>query len=158
MPTKTHRIIRKVAPILDRIEPYAIFVAYLAVGIMATFSWVFPPKVSDTVGNYSLWTQSALLSVGAILGLIGHMFDKVLIEFWGLCACVGGIFITLCAVISIMVNEAQYNYGQFAGLILLALGLLFSHGFKLYHDITKAWINLTPAEIARIYKEASNLK
>ena len=152
MPTRTHRIIRKVAPFLDRMEPYAIFVAYIAVGIMAAFVWVFPPKVASETAEHSIIIEGVLLSIGAILGLWGHIQKKELIEFWGLCSSVGGVFILLAMTIESVLYRQQYNYGQIIGLVILALSLMFSHGFKLYHEITRDWINLTPSEIKKIYR------
>lgn len=151
MPTRTHRAIRRVAPFLDRMEPYAIFTAYIAVGIMAAFVWVFPPKVASSTAEHSLIIEGALLSLGAVLGLWGHIHKKVLIEFWGLCAATGGVGVLLAMVIESVLYQRMYNYGQFIGLVLLAMTLMFAHGFKLYHEITRDWINLTPSEIDKIY-------
>lgn len=153
MPTRTHRFVRKVSPFLDRIEPFAIFSVYIAVGVMAAFAWVFPPKVSSDSTDFSLWVEAILLTIGCVIGLWGHITKSELIEFYGLIASAGGVSIFLSMTLEIIIYQHQYNYGQIIGLILLALSLMFSHGFKLYHDITKDWINLTPSEIANIYSK-----
>lgn len=152
MPTRTHRVVRKLSPFLDRVEPYAIFGAYIAVGIMALFAWVFPPKVTNNATEVSMLIEAALLSIGCVMGLWGHIAKRELIEFYGLISSIGGIVILLSFTIEVVLYGNQWNYGQIIGLILLALALMFSHGFKLYHDITRDWINLTPTEIAQIYK------
>lgn len=153
MTTRTHRFVRKIAPLLNKVEPYAIFFVYISAGIMAFFAWVFPPKVTVTMDGNSLIIQAVLLSIGAVLGLWGHTAKQELVEFWGLCAVSGGVFVLLCNVIAVMIYDEQYNYGQFAGMILLSLGFMISHGFKLYHDITESWINLPPAVIHKIYSD-----
>lgn len=153
MTTRTHRAVRKIAPLLNRIEPIAMFLVYIATGIMAFFAWAFPPKVAFTMGDQSLIIQAILLTIGSILGLFGHMLRHELCEFWGLLCSVGGVFILLSNVLAVVIYQGQWNYGQFAGLILLALGFMISHAFKLYHDITESWINLPPAMIDKIYSE-----
>ena len=151
MTTRTHRIIRKFAPYLNRVEPYAIFVVYIAAGIMAFFAWVFPPKVAEVMGDYSTTVEAILLTVGCILGLWGNTIRNELLAFWGLISVTGGVFILFSVVIAHMIYNDQWNYGQFAGIILLALSLMFAHGFKLYHEITESWINLPPATLNKIY-------
>ena len=153
MTTKTHRVIRRIAPYLNRIEPYAIFVVYVAAGIMAFFAWVFPPKVAMMMGDSSTLIEAILLSVGCILGLWGNTIRSTITEFWGLLCVGGGVFILFSIVLGIMIYENQYNYGQFAGAILLALALIFSHGFKLYHELTESWIDLPTETINRIYEQ-----
>lgn len=152
MTTRTHRAVRKLAPFLNRIEPLTIFLVYLSVGTMAFFAWFFPPNASSNTGAYSLLIEAILLTVGFVLGLWGHTGRRPLIEFYGLCASAGGTFIFLCIVIGVVVNNSAYNYGQFVGIILLSLGLMVSHGFTLYHEITESWINAPSAVIQRIYE------
>lgn len=152
MTTKTHRAVRKIAPILNRIEPFAIFVAYIGIGIMAAFAWFFPAKVSDNMSTQSAIIEALLMSVGALFGLWGHATKRELVEFYGICACAGGLFIFLCIVINSFVYEHQYNYGQIIGLILLAMGLVATHGFKLYHNITESWINAPAPLLQKIYE------
>lgn len=153
MTTRTHRAVRKIAPLLNKIEPFAIFLVYIAAAIMAFFAWAFPPKVASTMGEYSLIIQAILLTAGAVIGLCGHLVRHCLTEFYGLSCVAWGIFILLCNVIAVMKYDGQYNYGQFAGIILLALGFIASHLFKLYHDITESWINLPPETLNKIYSE-----
>ena len=153
MPTKTRRAVRKIAPILDKIEPFAVFFAYIAVGIMALFAWVYPPQVTAFAGTPSLIIEAVLLSAGCVLGLWGHIIKSAIIELYGVISTAGGLFILLTVVINVMIHEELYNYGQFAGLILLAFGLLSSYGFKLYHAITENWIHPPANIIKKIYKD-----
>lgn len=153
MTTKTHRAVRKIAPVLNRIEPFAIFLAYLSVALMAFFSWFYPPKVTQITGSDSSFIEGILLTAGAILGLWGLLAKKELLEFWGLICAIGGVIITLSTMVAIVRYYEQYNYGQFVGMAFLALGLMFSHGFRLYHEITESWINLPPSVINKIYNE-----
>lgn len=152
MTTRTHRAVRRIAPFLNRIEPFAIFVAYISVGIMAIFAWIFPPKVAAYTGTASLIIEAILLSLGCALGLWGHILKSAIIELYGLISTAGGLFILLTVVISAIISDNQYNYGQFAGLILFAFGLLSSYGFKLYHAITQNWIHPPAEMINKIYK------
>lgn len=152
MTTRAHRAIRKVAPLLNRIEPFAVFFAYIASGAMAFFALFFPPNVSSDTSPFSTTIEAALLATGAVLGLWGSLARKPFVEFWGIICVAGGMFITLCAVISRFLYDEQYNYGQFVALLFFAMSLLITHGFTLYHEITESWINLPPSVLNKIYE------
>lgn len=136
---------------LNRIEPFAIFIAYIGVAITAYFAWFYPPKVAGNTATTAIIIEAILLTVGALFGLWGHLAKYALIEFWGLVCCIGGMTIFLFIVVSEFSSFRQFNYGQFIGVILLSMGLMFSHAFKLYHEITESWINLPPTMIQKIY-------
>lgn len=152
MTTRTHRFVRKLAPFLNKIEPIVAFVAYIAAGGMAFFALFFPPNVSSDTAMASTMTEGALLAAGSALGLWGAFGNKPLVEFWGVCCVGGGLFITLCSVMSRFLYDEQYNYGQFVAMIFFAMSLLISHGFTLYHEITESWINLPPSVLNKIYE------
>ena len=118
---------------------------------MAYYAWVHPPKVTHITSEESSVLQGIFLSIGCVVGLWGHLAKRELAEFYGLCAGIGGVFILLCSVIAIIQYEGQANYGMILGLIVVVMGLMFSHLFHLYHEITRDWIHLTPAEIRAIY-------
>lgn len=150
MPTLKRRIIRRVSKFLFRLEPWAIFGAYICIAGAAFFSWFHPLTTSFLIDPINARIQAILLTVGALLVMIGHVWKKEVLELLGLVCSVGGMFIFQTFMVILMQNGTMAA-GQVLCVGFIGMGLMFSRAFKLQDAVTLHVLGPPPSVIIKKY-------
>lgn len=150
MPTFKRRLVRRISKFLFRLEPYAIFGAYLCIAGAAFFSWFHPISASFLVDSVNARIQAILLTAGAVLVMVGHISKREVIELLGLVCSVGGLFIFQSFMV-ILMQHGVWAAGQVLCIGYIGMGLMFSRAFKLQNSVTTNVLGPPPSVIKKIY-------
>lgn len=152
MPTPTRRFLRKANNFLIiRVEPVAVLLAYFALAGAAFFAWFHPVKTAENFPVINSIIEAVLLTIGAALCIIGHLWKKDILEFLGLIFSLGGLSILLYIMFYLLIVLEYLPIGQVIFVIMVALGFMWSRSFKIQDDISNLWLRPPPEMIAEIY-------
>lgn len=150
MPTKARKTLRTLSKFFFRFEPWALFGSYLCIAFAAYFSWVHPLSATKLVDPINGIIEAILLSGGAVLCLLGHLWKKTILELLGLVATIGGLYVFNAMMIT-FVQSGVEAASQIIFIAFIGMGMMFSRAFRLQSEVADNYLKLPQAKLREIY-------